>query len=40
MAVWGSSARPANPVEGNFGLNAETGHLEVYDGSDWVVIGD
>jgi hypothetical protein len=35
MPIWGSLGRPSNPVIGEYGLNAETGNFEVYDGDSW-----
>jgi hypothetical protein len=35
MPIWGSSNRPSSPKEGDFGYNAETSQLEIYDGSTW-----
>lgn len=39
LRTWAdSSARPASPVEGQVGLNLETGLLERYSGSAWSEI--
>jgi hypothetical protein len=39
MPVWGSAGRPSNPRRGDFGFNAETNQLEIYNGYMWKGIG-
>ena len=40
LPVWETGTRPANPSTGSFGYNLTLEVAELYDGNDWVAIGD
>lgn len=39
MPIWGTAGRPAYPRKGEFGYNAETLLLDIYNGYTWVSVG-
>jgi len=39
MPIWTIATRPQNPTKGMLGFNEEIGHLEYYNGSDWIPLG-
>ncbi|RLG12862.1 hypothetical protein DRN69_06385 [Candidatus Pacearchaeota archaeon] len=39
LPVWTIATRPQNPLKGMIGFNEELGHLEFYNGSDWIPLG-